>query len=702
MGIVYKAVDQKLKRTVAIKTLPPEQLADENRRKRLMAEARSASTLNHPNICTIYEVDEADGVLFIAMEYIEGEPLSDQIRRGPIEFPKALDIAIQTAAALDKAHRANIIHRDIKPSNIAITHEGDVKILDFGLARLIKPKEPIASSQTLSEELNLTGTGQVVGTVAYMSPEQLNSEELDARSDIFSFGVVLYEMFRGQLPFRGNTLVQLIRSILNDTPEPLRRINTSLPLDLDRLIEKALAKNRANRYSSMKELHQDLVNLKQGLSKPEQKPAQKSIAALYFENLGASDEQEYLRDGMTEDVITELSKVEKLRVFPRSAVIEFRDQPVTAPEIGRRLNAAYVLGGSIRRSGNRVRVTTQLIESDSGHTVWAERYDREMKDVFDLQDELARSIAGALSIKLSPLEEKAIADSRVQNPAAYDLYLQGRRLFRRGTKKDMQAAAEKYQQAIAIDPNFALPYAGLGHAYGRIHRYSDQNPHWLELGIEACERAMKLEPNLPEALSARAFLEYGHEHYEEAIRHARMALERKRDCEGAYFALILALNVTDRLEEAARVADEAIELNGDDFNVYVGVVSTLFRLGEKEKAIRVREQHLRVLQMQLAWAPENARARILYASTLADLGQSEDALREIQRVVTDNPDDASTLYNAACGYAILGRKQEAIATLKQAIANGYWHLDVIGRDPDFRSLHDQPEFQAILNPPTQS
>ncbi len=409
MGVVYKATDEKLNRTVAIKTLLPDRIADEKLRKRLMLEARTASKLNHPNICTIYEVDEADGILFIAMEYVEGHALSEEIQKGPIEIEKAIDIAIQVATALDKAHNENIIHRDIKPSNIALTEEGSVKILDFGLARLIKQLDGQALTEAFSQSKSLTEEGQIVGTVAYMSPEQLNSEEIDARSDIFSFGVVLYEMIRGQLPFRGGSLGQVIRSILIDHPEPLRSTNTNLPTELDRVIERALAKNRDNRYRTMKDLLLDLMKLKDSLKKPEQKTDQKSIAVLYFENLGGVDEQEYLRDGMTEDVITELSKLEKLRVFPRSAVITFRDKPVTAPDLGRQLNATYVLAGSLRKSGNRVRVTAQLIESDSGHSVWAERYDREMQNVFDLQDEIARSIAQALSIKLSPQEEKAIA-----------------------------------------------------------------------------------------------------------------------------------------------------------------------------------------------------------------------------------------------------------------------------------------------------
>jgi tetratricopeptide (TPR) repeat protein len=360
------------------------------------------------------------------------------------------------------------------------------------------------------------------------------------------------------------------------------------------------------------------------------------------------------------------------------------------------LKAFHVLAGSIRKAGNRVRVSAQLIQSNSGHTIWAERYDREMLDVFDLQDEIARSIAKALSIKLTATEEKAIKVKPAENPQAYDFYLRGRRLFRRGTRKDMESAAEMFQQAISLDPNFALAYAGLGHVCGRIHRYYDQNPKWMEEGMEACEKAMKIEPNLPDALSARAFLHYGHKQYDLAIRDAQMAIERKRDCEGAYFVLGLSLNLSDRLEEAARLVDLAIEFNGDDYNVYVPYHTTCIRLGDIDRAARLHNQLSHVLQRHLEWAPENARARVLLSSFLATSGERESALQELQKAIAYSPNDAGTLINAACTYALLGSTKEALATLKKAVANGYRHADTIARDPDFMSLRNEPEFQAIL------
>jgi non-specific serine/threonine protein kinase len=697
MGVVYKAIDQKLQRTVAIKSLFPESVGDESLRKRLMAEARAASRLSHPNICTIYEVDEADGILFIAMEYVTGHTLNEEIRNGPIDIERGLDIALQIAAGLDKAHRENIVHRDIKPSNIALPKDEPVKILDFGVARILSRIDGDSLSGALTQQDNLTQAGQIVGTVAYMSPEQLNAEEVDARTDIFALGVLLYEMLSGKPPFRGTSLVQLMSSILKDEPEPLSGTRTTFPRDLDRIIAKTLAKNRDNRYATMKDLQNDLLRLKDQLKGPTPGKQQESIAVLYFENLSGAGEQEYLRDGMTEDIITELSKVERLRVFPRSAVMSYRDKEVTAPQVGRHLNASHVLAGSLRHAGNRVRITAQLIESDGGHTVWAERYDRELRDVFDLQDEIARSIAKALSIKLSPMEEEAFARKPIDNPEAYDHYLRGRRFFRRGTKKDMQSAVEMFQQAVALEPNFALANAGLGHAYGQIHRYHDQNPEWLAKGVEACEQAMRLEPNLPEALSARAFLFYAHERYEMAIQYARMALERKKDCEGAYYILGSALFITDRLKEAAELADRAIEISGDDYNTYLPYSSVFRKLKEWEKASRLREQQTRVLQWQIEWAPENVRARILLAGNYANVGDSDNAVKELEKAIAASSHDASTLYNAACTYSVLGLKEEALSMLKQAIENGYWHFDLIARDPDFENLYDEPAFQLLIN-----
>ena len=690
MGQVFKAEDLKLGRLVAIKALPEAISSNEQSRRRFVREAQLASRLNHPGIVTIHAIEEVNGVQFIVMEYLEGQSLRDLISEGPLEWNRLVSIGTQIANALEAAHAAGLIHRDVKPANIMISAQDRVKILDFGLAK------SIAIPDVNTETASLTAVGAIVGTAAYMSPEQTRGDQLDYRTDLFSLGSVLYHASTGKMPFSGPTMIGVLHDIATKDHQPPSNLNSRLPSGFDAFLQRAMAKDKNLRFSSARQMATELTQLH---AAPAPRISQKdpdSIAVLYFENLGGLAEQEYLRDGLTEDVITELSKLETLQVFPRSAVAEFRDKPVAAPEIGRQLRASYVLAGSLRKSGNRVRVTAQLIRSESGHSIWAERYDRELQDVFDLQDEIARSLASALSIKLTPRQEKAIAQKPFENPEAYDFYLQGRRLFRRGTRKEFESAGEMFQRAIAIAPNFALAFAGLGHVCGRIHRYHDQDPKWMQRGIEACDTAIRLEPNQPDAFSARAFLLYGHKQYEESIFYAKRALEHKQDCECAYFALGLALNVTDRVQEACDYADAAVQFNGDDYNTYVPYVHSFVRIGNEEKAEQLRQQHSKVLQLHLEWAPENARARILLASRYADAGEERAAIEELEKALVYSPDDASNLYNAACAYALLGKKSEALNTLNRAIQNGYRHADTIARETDFKSLRGEPQFQEIL------
>src|SRR6202008_1069843 len=388
--------------------------------------------------------------------------------------------------ALDHAHSRGIPHPDTKPANIFVTRSGKVKVLDFGLAKLsaIAAASPGAAPSDSSARNTgspadpLPTPGSSMGTVAYMSPEQARGDELDCRSDLFSFGAVLYEMATGKQAFRAHTTALSFNAIFHSTPERPSSINPDIPEALDGIIAKALEKDRDLRYQSAAELRADLKRLKRDLESgkgnippgpsPESSAAraQNSVAVLYFENLSSAKEDEYLRDGMTEDIITELANIKNLKVFPRPAMLPYRDKPVTAPQVGHELHAAYVLGGSLRRSGNRLRITAQLVETNSGHTVWAQRFDREMADVFEVQDEIARSIAQAFRISLSPQEEKKIASKPTQNSLAYDYFLRGRRYAR---SESLEFALQMYEQAIKLDPNFALGHAGVAYICGIIH-----------------------------------------------------------------------------------------------------------------------------------------------------------------------------------------------------------------------------------------
>jgi serine/threonine protein kinase len=482
MGVVYEAKDTKLKRTVALKFLPKEFTADPEARERFVQEAQAAAALDHPNICTVHEIDEADGQTFIAMAHIKGESLRDKIAARPLDIDEALKIVIQIAEGLQEAHEKGVIHRDIKPANIMLAKNNQAKIMDFGLAKL-------------SWGVDLTKTATIMGTVAYMSPEQAKGEQVDHRTDIWSLGAMLYEMLTGERPFKIMHDQAVLHAILNEDPMPITKIRKEIPQELEKIVKKALEKDPKKRYNDMEAMLADLKSVGQ---KPPSTAADKpSIAVLPFVNMSADPENEYFSDGLAEDLINALTKIKEIHVVARTSSFAFKGEKVDVREIGQKLNVDNLLEGSVRKAGNRVRITAQLIKVKDGYHLWSDRYDRNMEDVFAIQDEITEKIMDKLLVALD-VSEKPLEDHRQVNFEAYDLYLKGHYCL---NKFELDKALAYYEQAIEKDPDYALAYASIAEVYTLLSTGFDilANKDAMPKAREAAQKALKLDPNLAEA-----------------------------------------------------------------------------------------------------------------------------------------------------------------------------------------------------------
>jgi serine/threonine protein kinase/tetratricopeptide (TPR) repeat protein len=715
MGVVYEAQDTRLGRRVAVKFLPETMAQDNQLIERFQREARAASALNHPNICTIHAIEQDGGQHFIVMELLEGQTLGQLMTRQPFGMEKLLPMAIQIADALESAHAKGIVHRDIKPANLFVSDRGQVKVLDFGLAK-IEPTE-ISAGGTTPSKLDtmvgggLTSPGAALGTVLYMSPEQARGQLVDARTDLFSLGTVLYQMASGKMPFQGDTSAVIFDAILNRDPVPMAEENPTAPPEFGRILSKLLEKDRTLRCQSATELKTDLSRLKRDMESGNKRAVDvsesksgatakansstKSVAVLYFENLSKVSEDEYLRDGITEDIITELSKIRGINTYSRPTVLAFRDKQVTPAQVGQQLKAAYVLTGTLRRSGNRLRITTQLVDASTDFPMWSERYDREMKDVFEVQDEIARKIAEALRVTLSPQELEALAIKPTENLQAYDLYLRGKRYARRQTRQDLEFSLQMFENAVQIDPSFALAYAACANACAMFYCNYSRDAVWVERARDASGKAVALRWDLPEVQVSQAWVLYATDLHSEAVRMVQKAIERKKDCEGAYYLLCRALFSAGRYRDVADVAEVALEASGEDYNVYVPVLNALGALGKHEIRNNIQMRGVAAFENHLKQVPEDARARILVAGYYAEVGRVDDAIRETTMAMTLRANEASILYNAACVFCMLKRKPEALDALRKAYDAGFKDPNWARRDPDLAPLLGEPEFERL-------
>ena len=522
----------------------------------------------------------------------------------------------------------------------------------------------------------LTSAGTTLGTVSYMSPEQARGQLTDARTDLFSLGTVLYQMATGVLPFQGETSAVVFDAILNREPPPLSQVNPALPGELGRILGRALEKDRTLRYQTATDLKTELLRLKRDAdsggrraaedSKPG-KAEEKSIAVLYFENLSGVKEDEYLRDGVTEDIISELSKIKTLRTFSRTSVLAYRDKTVAPVQIGQQLGAAYLLTGSLRRGGTRLRINAELVDTKNSFPLWSERYDREMADVFAVQDEIAHKIAEALRITLTPQEQEALASKPTENAQAYDLFLRGKSFARRVTRQDNEFALQMFENAVALDPNFALAHAALAYTCAQYHWHFERTQSWIERAKAASRRASALGKDAPEIHVAEAWILYAEGQYPEAIARLRPVIARKPDTEGAYYLLGRALFAAGQYQEVVDMAEVAADASGEDYNVYVPITNALGALGKLEMRLHFRQRQVQVLESHLRKIPEDARGRTLLAGGYVALARPDDALREASLAMALRPNDAMVMYNVACVFGNLERKAECLEAAPEGL-----------------------------------
>jgi len=693
MGEVFLAEDTKLRRTAAIKLIRPEVAANAEKKKRFLREARAAAVLSHPGIATIYEVGEDSGTDFIAMEYVEGHSLKQELNKCSLDSERIVRFGILLADALSEAHERGILHRDLKPENIQIQKGDHLKILDFGLAKFL---------ETRLEDDYITTSDRVVGTIPYMSPEQIEGQFLDARSDIFSVGSILYEMATGRAPFNGDNHGVTLQNILSCRPLPASSLNPEVPQALEKIIHRCLKRDPFERYSSSKELQADLQLLQKGesidftrhiaaVARPKI-----AIAVLYFENLSEEKEDDYFRAGMTEDIITELSKVKGWEVKPRTQVVAYKDQDVDVKDLASDLNVTHVLEGSIRKAGNRLRISAQLVETRSASSIWAERYDRNLKDIFEIQSEIAQKIASALKVRLTKSEKQEFGKRHTEDPQAYDYYLRGREMIFRLSKEGLEGAIEYFLQAIEVDPKYALAHAGLAQAYAIRLSFYGGPESFADDSIIHAGSALALEKNLAQAYAALGLAYFLKRMIDEAHEACRKAVNLDPQDPFATWISGRLLYRMNQYDEAADRFRRTIELLPDFYTAYNDLSQTYENMGMTEMATETRKKTIEACRRYLLDFPNEARAHILLATSYAWLNARSEAMAEGKKAAKMSAKDPVMMYNLACLYSILNEKDEAVHWLSESIRYGRRDFEWMKRDPELESIRSHPGYLALL------